>query len=174
MGINTAKIRLGAPSLISIGGQDMGVTKGGVIFKYNPTELLIECDQFLAPVAVFRTKEEASIEATFYQTQMLLVSYAMALNTLGNVTTTAGTPNLDKVTFGGNAVVGVAPMDLTIPKNDGTTNNLAVHLNKVHSYKETSLPFARDKDTEYKSVFNALCDPTQAVGQQIGYITEQY
>jgi len=174
MGITASKIRLGAPSIMLVGTQDMGVTKGGVMLKYNPTMMDIECDQYLSPVAVFRTKEECTIEASFLQTQAAIVAVAMAVQGLGNVVTTAGTPNTDKLSFGGQVVVPTTTLDITIPKNDGTTNNLLVHLNKVHSHKETTLPFARDKDTEYKSTFYCLADSTQAVGAHLGYFTEQY
>lgn len=174
MAVNVAKIHLGAPSLVQLGTQDMGATKGGVILKYTPKEMLIECDQYLAPVAVFRTQEEATIEMAFYETQMVKVNYAFGLNGVNAIVTTSGSPNTDKLNFGGNVQIGTSTMDLTIPKNDGTSNNYLVHLNKVHSYKEISLPFSRDKDTEYKSVFNALADTTQPVGQQLGYFLEQY
>lgn len=174
MAVNVSKIRLGAPSQVLVGAQDMGATKGGVVLKYNPTQLLIECDQFLAPVQAFRTKEECTAEMSFYQTQIALLAYAFALNGLGVTSTTPGNPTVDKITFGGNVVVLNSTMDMTVPKNDNSTNNMLVHLNKVHSMKETSLNFARDKETEYKSVFNCLADTTQAAGQQLGYISEQY
>jgi len=174
MTVNPAKIRLGAPTSFLIGAQDMGSTKGGVLLRYNQTQMLIECDQVLGPIQVFRTKEEGSIEAAFYETQMAKLGYAAGMQSLGNVTTVAGTPNVDKITFGGNVAVSTTTADLTIPKNDGTTNTLLVHANKVHGYKEIQLDFKRDADTTYKGTFNMLADPTQAPGQQLFSISEQY
>lgn len=175
MAVNVSKIRLGAASqFLLAGSQDMGSTKGGVMIRYNQTQSLIECDQVLGPVAAFRTKEEGSIEAAFYETQMVKVGYAAGHNGLGSLTTTAGTPNVDKLGFGGFVTVPSMPADLTIPKNDGTTNNILVHANKVHGYKEIQLDFKRDADTTYKGTFNMLADPTQPVGYQLFYIQEQY
>lgn len=174
MSINTAKIRLGAPTSFVVGALDMGATKGGVMFKFARTQMLIECDQVLAPVTVFTTKEEASLEAAFYETQMSKLATILGLNGLGNITTTPGSPSTDQFKFGGQVYVARQAADLTIPKNDNSVNNLLVHLNYVHGYKEMGLDFARDKDTTFKGVFNALADPTALAGQQLGYITEQY
>lgn len=174
MAVTPSAIRLGAPTSFLVGAQDMGATKGGVTVKFNRNQMLIECDQVLGPVQAFTTKEDASVEAAFYETKMAKLSYILGLQGLGNVVTTPGTPNVDKFSFGGQVYVARNTLDLTVPKNDNTANNLAVHMNIVHGYKEMSLDFARDKDTTYKGVFNCLSDPTQPAGQQLGYIQEQY
>ncbi len=174
MTINAAKIRLGAATSMLFGGQDLGASKGGMTLKYSPKFMDIKCDQVLAPVAVFRTEEECTLDVALYQFQCNLIAIAFATSSFGDVTTTVATPNVDKLTFGGRVPVTTVTFDSTIPKNDGTTNNLAFHLNKIFSSKETALNFARDKDTEYKTVMQALADPTQPAGQQLGYITEQY
>lgn len=175
MAVTISKIRLGAPSLFQLGGtQDMGATKGGVMLKYNRNQLLVECDQFLAPVQVFTTKEDCSCEAAFYETQMGKWVYIIGLNGLGNVVTAGSSPTVDTFSFGGQVQVATTYLDLTIPKNDGTANNILVHLNKVHGFKELSVDFARDKESTVKGVFNALADTTQVAGLQLGYIKEQY
>lgn len=176
MAVTVSKIRLGAPSQLLVGSQDMGATKGGMIFRYAPTQMLIECDQFLAPVATFRTKEECDVSTAFYETHMVKITNILGLQGQGNVVTTTGTPNTDKFNFGGQVIVSTATFDATIPKNDSanTTTNMLLHLNKVHGYKELSWEAARDKDATYKGTFNALADTTQAAGQQLGYFTEQY
>lgn len=174
MAITVSKLRLGAASSMLLGSQDLGASKGGMILKYTPKFMAIRCDQALAAVAAFKTEEDCSIETTIYQMQMALVSAAYGVYGLGDVTTTGGSPNLDKFTFGGRVYAPIFTFDATIPKNDNTANNLAVHLNKVYSSKGASLNFARDKDTEYKVEFDALADPSQAAGQQLGYVSEQY
>lgn len=174
MAVTVAKIRMGAATSMLFGGTDLGASKGGMILKYSPKFMDIKCDQVLAPVAAFRSEEECTLDVGLYQFQMSLIAIAFAVSSLGDVTTTVGTPNTDKLTFGGRVPVTTVTFDSTIPKNDGTTNNLAFHLNKIYSSKETALNFARDKETEYKTVMQALADPTQPAGQQLGYITEQY
>lgn len=174
MSVTPSKIRLGAPSQFLVGSQDMGATTGGVTIKYNRSQTVIECDQFLAPVAVFGNKEEASFDAGFYETHMVKLSYILGLNGQGNITTTPGTPNTDVFAVGGQVSVTTTTADLTIPKNDGTANTLLVHAYKVHGYKELSLDFKRDKPTEYKGTFNLLADTTKAAGTQLFTITEQY
>ncbi|MBA3823291.1 MAG: hypothetical protein H0X24_05195 [Ktedonobacterales bacterium] len=174
MTISAQKIRLGAASQMLFGSQDLGASKGGLIFKYDPKFMEIKCDQFLAPVAVFKTEEAADVEVALYQTQMALISVGYAVYGLGNVTTVAGTPNTDTLKFGGQVYVPISTFDATIPKNDNTTNNLLLHLNKIFSAKGAPLNFARDKDTEYKVTLQALADTTQAAGQQLGYLVEQY
>ena len=174
MTVNAAKVRLGAATSMLFGGTDLGASKGGMVLKYSPKYMDIKCDQVLAPIAVFRTEEECTLDVALYQYQMSLISIAFGLSSFSDVVTTVGTPNLAKFTFGGRVPVTTATFDATIPKNDSTTNNLAFHLNKIFSSKETSLNYARDKDTEFKTVMQALADPTQPAGQQLGYLTEQY
>lgn len=174
MTINAAKIRVGAASQMLFGATDLGASKGGLILKYNPKLLEIKCDQVLAPVAVYRTEEEASVEVALYQYQMALIAIAFGVSSFADVTTTPGSPNQDKFTFGGRVPVTTTTFDATVPKNDSTTNNLLMHLNKIYSAKDTPLNFARDKETEFKTTLMALADPTQAAGQQLGYLIEQY
>src|SRR6185437_3335042 len=174
MAIAPAKLRMGAASQMLLGSQDLGASKGGMILKYNPKYMALKCDQALAPVAAFKSEEECSIETTIYQVQMALVSAAYGVFGLGDVTTTGGSPNKDQFTFGGRVYTPIFTFDAPVPKNDNTSNNVVVHLHKVYSSKGASLNFARDKDTAYTVEFDCLADPSQAAGQQLGYVYEQY
>ncbi len=175
MSVNPQKIRLGAATQVLVGTVDMGSTKGGQVLTYNFKDMSIRCDQFLAPVTVFKTEEEVMLETTFYEFTMQKLGISIGLlQGNGDVTTTAGSPNTDTLNIGGRVNLGITTLDSTIPKNDGTSNNLILHINKVYSAKSVKFNFARDKDTEYKVEFMALADPTQPAGMQLAYIKEQY
>jgi hypothetical protein len=84
-------------------------------------------------------------------------------------------PNSDASFLGGTVTVPNGTFDFAVPKNDGTSNHLRGHLRKVVSSKATKLGFMRDKITEASKLSLAcLADMTQTVGQQAGYIVEEY
>lgn len=178
MALNAAKIRLGAPSSIvfTVGGTpiDLGATQGGCELTYNPTNFNVEIDQATPAVAAFKTKEELTFTCALTQYQVNLINAAFSYATT-NVTTVAGTPSTDTAYIGNNFVVSTGTLDVSIPKSDGTTNVLLIHLNKVYSAKSIKLGFYREKNTALEKVeFFALADLTQAVGQQLGWVREQY
>lgn len=84
-------------------------------------------------------------------------------------------PNSDTTFFGDNIFVPQAIFDWSVPKNDGTTNKLRGHLYKVISAKATKIGFYRDKATSIEKLsLTAIADVTQPVGQQAGWIREEY
>ena len=84
-------------------------------------------------------------------------------------------PNSDQTYVGGSLFVPNGPFDFSIPKNDGTTNHLRGHFNKVYSAKSTKIDSSRTKISELNKVsLMCLADLTQVVGRQGGYITEEY
>ena len=178
MAFNAAKIRLGAPNslLLTVAGVqiDLGGTDGGCELSYNPTNFEILIDQTLAPIAAYKTKEEMMFTCALAQYQINLVNIAFAYATT-NVTTATGTPNTDTAYFGSSVYVATGTLDVTIPKNDNTSNNLLIHMNKVYSAKTVKFAFFRTKNTLIdKMEFSCLADLTQASGQQLGWLREQY
>lgn len=84
-------------------------------------------------------------------------------------------PNSDQAFFGGTVFVPTGSFDFAIPKNDGTKNHLRGHLAKVFSSKATKLDGKRDKQSEMSKLsLTCLADLTQAVGQQGGYLVEEF
>lgn len=174
MALTVSKIRLGAPTSFLLGVYDMGVTEGGVTVTYTPKDSPVMCDQYLSAVTVFRVEETATIEAGFLQTTMAGLSQAFGDYGNGDVVTVVGAPSTDTFYVGGRQNISTSTCDLTIPKNDGTANNILVHVNKIYAGKETKMNFQRDKPTTYKVTLDALADPTQVVGKQLFYMVEQY
>ena len=84
-------------------------------------------------------------------------------------------PNSDSFFFGNQISVPQATFDFAVPKNDSTTNHLRGHLNKVVSAKSSKIGFFREKATTAdKLAMVAIADLTQPVGQQAGWIREEY
>jgi hypothetical protein len=175
---NAAKIRLGAPdSIVLTAGStviNLGGTEGGCDLTYNPTNFEILIDQTLAPIAAYKTKEELMFSCALAQFQIDLINMAFAY-AASNVHTISGTPNEDYAYFGSSVFTFGGSLDVTVPKNDGTTNHLIIHLNKVYSAKTIKFAFYREKNTSLDRVeFHCLADLNQPQGQQLGYIAEQY
>lgn len=178
MAVNQLKIRLGAPTTqwltFSSGAVELGATTGGAELTYNPTILAIECDQILMAIQAYKTKEEVSYDVAMEQYQINFVAMVWDYNQ-ASVTTVTGTPNTDTLYFGNYGNVPTAVFDATINKNDGTTNTLQLHLNKVYSAKSAKIGFYRDKVTSFdKLSLAALADTTQPVGQQAGWLRDTY
>lgn len=84
-------------------------------------------------------------------------------------------PNMDTSSFGGIGTLPYGSFDFSIPKQDGTSNHIRGHLNRVSSYKAIKINFARDKVSELSKVsLLCLADTTKPVGQQAGSIAEEY
>jgi hypothetical protein len=84
-------------------------------------------------------------------------------------------PNSDQTFLGGQVYVPSGTFDFAVPKNDGSQNHLRGHLRRVVSSKSTKLDFLRDKVTEASKLSLAcLADMTQPVGQQGGYLIEEF
>lgn len=84
-------------------------------------------------------------------------------------------PNSDQIWFGGTAFVPNGTFDFSVPKNDGTTNKLRGHVNKVYSAKAIKIDYKRDKNTEMNKLsLMALADTTQAAGKMAGWLIEEY
>lgn len=181
MSINALKIRLGAPITQTMtfsgaqgGAQELGATTGGAELTYNPTILAVECDQALMAIASFKTKEEVTYDVAMEQYQISYVALVWAYN-INSVITATGTPNTDTMYFGNYGNVPFALFDAVINKNDGTTNRLLLHLNKVYSAKSAKIGFYRDKVTTFdKLELAALADLTKPDGMQAGWIREEY
>lgn len=179
MAVNALKIRLGAPvsqtmTFSGSPGIELGATTGGAELTYNPTILAIECDQALMAIASFKTKEEVAYDVAMEQYQINFVALVWAYN-INSVVTAVGTPNTDTLYFGNYGNVPFATFDATINKNDGTTNRLLLHLNKVYSAKSAKIGFYRDKVTTFdKLELAALADLTQNSGSQAGWLREEY
>jgi hypothetical protein len=153
---------------------DLGSSIGGAELVYTPTNFLIEVDQVIQAVAVFKTKEEFIFSVALAQYQINLINLAFGYAT-ANVTTVTGTPNTDTAYFGGTVQLAKGTFDWTAPKNDGTVNKLAGHFNNVFSYKAGKLNYARDKHTEINKIeLYALADLTAAQGSQAGWLRESY
>jgi hypothetical protein len=172
--VNALKIRVGAPDVMTLFNVDLGSSIGGAELVYTPTNFLIEIDQVIQAVAVFKTKEEFIFSVALAQYQINLVTLSFGYAAAG-VTTVTGTPNTDTSYFGGQVQLTKGTFDWTVPKNDGTTNHLLGHFNNVFSYKPGKLNYAREKHTEISKVeLYALADLTQVAGQQAGWLREQY
>jgi hypothetical protein len=178
MAPNIQKIRLGAPDsqtlTIGAAATELGATSGGAELDYNPTILAIEIDQALMPVASYKTKEELTYATVMNQFQLSLVALAWSYAT-ASVATISGTPSTDTLYFGNYGNVPFGVFDATILKQDGTGNHIRLHLNKVYSSKTIKLGFHRDKATTLdKITLQALADLTQPLGQQGGWLREEY
>lgn len=155
-------------------GVDLGGSVGGAELVYTPTNFLVEIDQVIQSVAVFKTKEEFIFSVALVQYQINLINLTFGYAT-ANVTTVTGTPATDTAYFGGTVVLAKGIFDFTVPKNDGTANKLAGHFNNVFSYKAGKLNYNREKNTEIAKIeLYALADLTAAQGSQAGWLRESY
>lgn len=178
MAVQAQKIRLGAASsqTITIGavGTELGATQGGAELNYNPSILEISIDQALMAIASYKTKEDIDYACTLAEFQLNRLSLAWSYGQ-NLVVTVSGTPSTDTLYFGNYGNVPFGMLDSVIPKQDGTTNNLLLHLHKVYSSKAIKIHFQRDKNTTLdKLTLSALADVSQPAGQQGGWIREQY
>ncbi len=114
--------------------------------------------------------------ATFYTLPTANVNDTGLTAAAYTAASTAATyPNSDRLNFGGQVLVPNGAFDWGIPKNDGSANMLRGHLHKVYQAKGIKLNHDRDKVTQAsKLTLTALADMTKAVGQQGGYLVEEY
>lgn len=96
MATKPKNIYLGAPDSIILDYNtaaqvDLGATQGGVTVHYKPTVALAEIDQSLGPVAVWKTKEEATVEMSLAQQEVPKFLAAMSVNPAGDTLTSAST-----------------------------------------------------------------------------------
>jgi len=107
-------------------------------------------------------------QTTFNDTGIVATTYVAAV-------AAPVSPSQDTATFGGTVTLLNGTFDWTVPKNDGTNNHWIGHLHKVYSGKAIAIDYKRDKNTELSKVeLIALADMTQPVGQQLGWLREQY
>lgn len=85
------------------------------------------------------------------------------------------TPNVDQFTFGNNLYVPNGQFTFAVPKNDGSANHLRGLFYQAYSAKAIKLDFTRTKISELNKVsLSLLSDPTKPVGQQAGWVAEEY
>lgn len=89
--------------------------------------------------------------------------------------TASAAPNANTAYVGGQFNIPNGTFDWVTPKQDNTSNNWLGHLANVVSAKQVSANYSKEKATEWaKLELVGMADLTQPIGQQAGWIREQF
>lgn len=159
---NTANFKLGHAA-VTVGGTDIGHTKGGVEVTINKSFVEGMVDKYgETPVKVWDTGTRIEIKAFFAESDLTKI----ALSTAG-VTTVTGT-TVDELNFGkiaGNEITGVeiviTPIHATAPADVWTFYKCVPISSPTFAYKI-------DEETVYEVSWVAIIDETKTDGNYLG------
>jgi hypothetical protein len=148
MAVQTAKIRLGAPTAQwldwnTTAAVELGASTGGAQLAYNATYVAIEIDQSILPANAYKTKEECVYSVSLVQESAanLLVAFGLGSDLL--TTTVAGamtTPTAPTVTIVGTPgtqtvsyeIVAIGPNGDSMPSTVGTSSTAPTTLSATN------------------------------------------
>lgn len=148
------------------GWVDLGYTTEPSEVNYSFEVTKIEVEQALAPLRVYKEKEEVTVETVLAQHSGLNISLALG----GKLTTTPaaiGTPGSEKVTFGGNVAIPEYLFGLEGSYVDGSnTFPVRVILYKASAAEGGKFAFAKKEVAGVPLKITGIADGTRAIDDQ--------
>ena len=161
MAANVDNVKLGICD-VTLGGSDIGHTKGGVELSITPDIHSVTVDKYGSSVVkAYEIGTAVEVKITCAEYQKDLIAKAIAGSTL-----TAGSTK-DQIGIGGTAGKELTASAMVLhPTAFGTSTDDDITLHKVIPMG-TMLPFKVEEETVYEATFMALIDESQTDGEMI-------
>lgn len=160
-------VRMGACS-VSFDGVDLGHTKGGVEFNYEPDYQEVTVDKYgSTPVEKYLIGEKVTIKCNLAEDTIANLNVAIPQGTQagsGNARLTLGS-NAGKAASDDAAQLVLHPLALA-----SSTRTYDVVLYKAYVDSAVTVPYKNDEETVVEVTFVALLDETKSDGNYLGLI----
>ena len=172
MAYNKANVIVGAATIF-VDDACLGWTSGGVTVEAAAEFYNVEVDQEPNPVKSFRTKETFKIKTNLVENTLENLKIAWGIDSAIE-TASPVTAGHRRLAFGGsNAEASEHTLDIYGNSPGSPARERQIHFYRVVAVEFGAITMEKNKEQVIPVTFEALCDPTQSDGKQIGYIEDQ-